>query len=398
MRHSFIATADWHLWPTIWNRFQSIVGDAEEAAKEVLKYSNDNNLPIICAGDIIDHGEQGAVSRELNFLAEHLHGPDMFYYIVGNHEISGFTAGQENPRWMKILEALPQHPRHIGEELVTDIGGLRVGGLDYRRGSDFSKTLVEYKKNLEETDTQLDVFVMHQALKETLGFEGAYQSTCDELAGIAPLVIVGDIHVPRFWEHRGTHFLSPGSLAPNRWSEIDFIDGEVQRSRYGFWEVVMEKDEDGKISGIDAEQRYLYNSRAFFEFNVPDADREAELISFFRNRTERSSELKPSLARIRYPAEDTAFVSELKVAAAEKNIILDLVPQHASVEGPDNLQLEEGEEADILNIIGRHVDLEEDALLAKVVQEILESGERPDLILDRYVSEIKEGKLEITNG
>jgi DNA repair exonuclease SbcCD nuclease subunit len=397
IKGKFIVTADWHLWPTIWKRFPSITGDAEAAVAEVLRVASEKGADVICAGDIIDSGEQGAVSREINFLADTLkEHPSTLYYVVGNHDVSGFTAGQQNPRWLSILEkAEGVSAKHVGGIAWGTYNGFVIGGLDYVRGASFSEAIKAYRSELDELGVKLDVLVLHQALKETLGFEGAYQTCCEELEGIAPLVIVGDIHIPQKWEHGQTTFISPGSTVRNSWSEISFKDGVSNKHDVGYWEVDLERREDGSLD-IKAERHFIENQRTFYDLNADTPEKEVNILKLVEDASKSRCALSPALGRVRYPAEHLSFVTGLKAAAIASNILLDLRPQHVMQESADKELLdlqEDGEGYNIEAIVSRHVDVEKDALLKQVVQEILEDDNRPDLILDRYVSAIKAGEM-----
>ena len=89
-------------------------------------------------------------------------------------------------------------------------------------------------------------------------------------------------------------------------------------------------------------------------------------------------------------------MTSLKAAAAVGQVYLDLRPQHILKESADKelLELQEdGEDYNMEAIVARHVNVEKDVLLMKVVQEILEDNERPEVTLERYVSAIKAGEM-----
>ncbi|HDH02675.1 MAG TPA: hypothetical protein ENH15_00335, partial [Actinobacteria bacterium] len=391
---SFIATADWHLWPFIWRNLSHLRGDSEASVVEVTARAIETQRPVICAGDIMDHGEEGAVARELKFLNQALVGVN-FFYVVGNHEESGFAGGEKNPRWLEVIEANSNlNATHLGGT-VTFIDGFAFGGLDYVRGSQavFAQELETYRTALTAGGiNKLDVLVLHQPIKELLGFDGAYQTTQQQLAGLAHLVIIGDIHVSRTWEHEGTTFLSPGSTVYNDWAEITFEASRSCPADLGYWEVRMDKDTAGRVA-IDTTRVTTGNQRVFFDLSVltPEAEVDAmKAFTAFGVEAFANNIPCPALARVRYHAEHTTFIAELQRLASSVGVELDLRPVHTNTAISAELEtLRQADGANITDVvIARHVDGEKDKTLSKTISEILaDETQRPDLILERVVAE-----------
>lgn len=391
-----VAWADAHMWPLTWKRFPQVREDSELAARQVFTYARDNGLPVVFAGDLFDHGESGEVSRELMLFDRYRHNHPT-YFVVGNHEDAGwFTAGQPNEAWLSVLVAQDNGLHHLEGE-PKRIGELVVGGLDYCRGADLAVALEQYRQRLTESGTVLDVFVCHQALKELLSFDGAYHATCEQLVGIAPIVIVGDVHIPRVWEVGGTTFVSPGSTAINNWDEIEFKDGRSTSGRRGFFVLDIEKTGDGtKLVGH--ERVLISQQRTFFDLNALTPEGEANTLKTLREYA--GEQLPPppldaAVARVRYDAGSRSFRAELDTLLETGKFVLDPMPVVRALEAPKELQAlvpADGQEVSIRSVVERHVDVQADPQLASLLVELLEDpAGRPDKILDRVVAEIIGG-------
>jgi len=168
-----VATADWHLWPSLWPRvFPHAVNDTMRAARFIMDHAREVKAPVLCAGDVFHHGHSGGVAAGLCRLSAWLSeaAEDVgFYYVVGNHERTGHVVGRKNPDWLEAVNGATHIPKD-GRAVVYSAGSeIAVAGLDYSGDrDDLAAALAAFKENPP------DILVLHQAAKELLGYEGAF--------------------------------------------------------------------------------------------------------------------------------------------------------------------------------------------------------------------------------
>jgi len=384
----FVCWGDAHLWPITWKRFSQLRGDSEVAARYVTEYASEKGLPILFAGDIFDHGESGAVARELSLLRNMIGSTD-FYYVVGNHESTGSTAGEENTPWLNVLNSY--NIIHLQPDTDDYETGLSIAGLDYMPTEELIPALDSLRESLN--GEKLDILVCHQAIKELFSMDGAYHVDCDQLSSIAHVVVSGHIHIPKVWEHNGTTFVSPGSTAVNNWGELVFSSGESVGANRGFYVIDYN---DGKVT--DVERVIIPDSyqRTFFDLEAMDAEGEADVLEAIRTYTPVEGlppELRTALMRVRYKQASYSFAEEMRTLAADNDIVLDLVPVHDATEVNKELAPFVSDSDDLTDsyskIVDRHIDMsdEDSELIKRTVFEILNQG-KPAETIDRLVETI----------
>ena len=209
---AFISLGDIHLDPIIWKRIPQVCGDAFLAYTAFIDAAIALKVPALIAGDLFDttkpNSEVVEVHRQLMDKCQRTGTP--VYFIQGNHD-------KQTKPW---ASAIHNHAQWIGDGRIVDLNGVRVAGLDYDLlGFIQAKTI-----DLLSKPDPFDVLVLHQAVKQSLPFEGKYNYDLDWLSVRADsprLVVMADIHKP------DKHIISHGRPAfytgPSHARDIDQI-------------------------------------------------------------------------------------------------------------------------------------------------------------------------------
>jgi len=182
---------------------------------------------IIIAGDLFDIPKPAAfvVQQVCEAVAYAKENGVEVAGIDGNHDV---TEGD----WLRVcgIQDLSEHAAYLFKTV-------RIGALPYRRPTVFKEQL----KKMADEGTQLDVFVMHQAVAEMADWV-AQEITLMEIApwlnqmGVK-YVAMGDIHNYKEMEFAGIRFVYAGS------TEVCAIDEQRNKSFS-----VVEFDAMGKMS------------------------------------------------------------------------------------------------------------------------------------------------------
>ena len=312
-------------------------------------------------------------------------------YICGSHDNPGFSGNKLNPPWLEAVR------RNGDEDLVylnddgplgyDRLGGFKFMGADAMNRLEFQEYLTRLRTYVEK-DGKPDVLVIHQGLKELLGFETgdvkAYDAATEDLAGLARLVICGHVHVTKTWTHRdsGTVFLSPGSGAA----------ASIDEPKKKYFHVVEMSDDAINIQHIEIMRR-----RKFFDFVAADEAQREETIKFvneFELDEKLPEELRPGFMRLKYaPCGD--FLSRLTESCKGK-MFLDAIAVASNSDGEINMaafadkDAEEPEDV-IERITAKHIDADMQPELYKLAVEIQKDAtHRPDEIITRLVDKMLE--------
>ena len=335
----FAVLGDAHLWPVLWQRMPEARNDAFVAAAQVFQYAKDAKLPVISSGDILNFGQKGGVATCLNFLQRWLPRLKEFRYVVGNHDLTGYTSGLVNDQWVESLsqtEATPE-VRHLTTTASDDAavcgGVLKVAGIDYCHGrTSFLERLAEVREG-----PMPDVLVIHQGLREILGFEGAWEVECAELDGVAKVVLCGHTHVSWHRQLDNTLVISPGSTIP--WQ----FDEEHDKT----FPVVEVSDTGATVEWVEIKQR-----RPIIVATATDAEQRQKILTEVREYQFDETlpeEIRRPILRLRYIAEEK-FHEELTVAA-EDRMILDLTADRIQLTGKLNLGALEDRPEDVDDVV-----------------------------------------------
>lgn len=380
----FVVAPDLHLWPILKLKYPQMMGDSFHAATQIFEYAYNHGLPLVLPGDVMDYGERGGVSACLKFLAPRLYARSdsglLTLFICGSHDNPRHTGFVANPPWLDVVQGSDKRAVVHLDNTTWTADGLRFYGFDAKNRADLPDAIAGIPDDV-------DVLVLHQGLKELLGYEAgevkAYDCCCDDLVGKARLVICGHVHVSRTWERDETTFLSPGSGVPKSISE-------TAKKCYHVVEMSDKQHGPPKIESIEIAQ-----ARDFLILDALDAAGRKEvlqLVSEYQLDAEKPEELRMGFLRLRYTP-DGDFHEKL-LAAASGKLHLELVPM---AEVPMSLNtakfadVEEGQD-DIERITAQHVNPDDEPALYSLAVEIQKDPRRrPDEILARAVKGILDG-------
>jgi len=186
---AFVILGDIHLDTVIWKRVPQVTGDAFLAYKSFLDTAVKLGVPAIIAGDLFD-----TIKPDTAIVQFHREQMDRckaadvpVYFIQGNHD-------RQSLPW---ASAIHSHAEWIGHGNVVTINGLRVVGLDYDLHDFIQAKTIDVLNRPEP----FDVLVIHQAVKQSLPFEGKYNYDLDWLSvrtDSPRLVVMADIHKPDY--------------------------------------------------------------------------------------------------------------------------------------------------------------------------------------------------------
>jgi DNA repair exonuclease SbcCD nuclease subunit len=185
--------ADSHLVDNVWKHKPDLKGDAYYALSSIIEYTTlEQPDAILCGGDIFDTSKPTdfEVKQLFNQLVKlsnqnpNLKKAIPFYYIKGNHD------NNVGEGWPSIAGPLLNHVANVSN-MILEIGNAKILSFDHMPRS-------QLLDRLASIPDDVNVVMLHVALKEVLGFENSYEVMLKELpAGKVPRVyLLGDIHQP----------------------------------------------------------------------------------------------------------------------------------------------------------------------------------------------------------
>ncbi len=182
---AFIAMGDAHLEELIWRRYRQISGDAEMAFTALVDLAIEHFLPLVLLGDVWDTVKPPpSMLRFFRQQMDRLHAEGIAVYAIqGNHD-------KRDVPW---YVAVHDHVQHIGDGRPVTINGLRCRGYDYQLREQIQQRLVEVANDPPQC------LFLHQACKQALNFDGAWNCDLEWVPEGIPLVLMGDIH--KYWRH-----------------------------------------------------------------------------------------------------------------------------------------------------------------------------------------------------
>lgn len=178
----FIVMGDIHLAPYIWSQHREIANDGEVAFTSLVDIAIELKVPFVIAGDVFDSTEPPP-SLVRFFRAQ-----------MARCEAAGIPVfafqGNHDKRQVPWYVAASAWPVHIGHGQLVQIGRLSVLAYDY----DFRGEIEAKMAALAASEVRPQVLMLHQAAKQALKFEGAWNFDLDWVPDGIPLVIMGDIH------------------------------------------------------------------------------------------------------------------------------------------------------------------------------------------------------------
>lgn len=210
-------SADWHLASKVWSDIPESWGIPLKALDSFLNSVSKKKVDaIIAAGDIFDSRSPGsyAVTEAQDLINMFKHSvfntagnKDNIFAIYGNHD----RPFKNEPSWNKCIG--------IKDLVLSEqIGITKVLGIPFTKDTN---GLIDLLKDIKENIQDLDLLVLHSPFRHLLGFDDSWQLQRRDVEGVAPVVLVGDIHTPDIDEKEGgTTIVSPGSLYPTSIDKI----------------------------------------------------------------------------------------------------------------------------------------------------------------------------------
>ncbi len=178
----FVALGDIHLSRFIWTKQQQITGDAFVGFRGFLDHAIRLNVPAVIVGDLFDVAKPDSdliefFRREMDRCASQ---DIQVYCIQGNHD-------KRHVPWYTAVSPVPVH---IGDGEMVDIVGIDCCGFDYALKDEIESRLAE----LTSRPRKPRILFLHQAVRQALKFEGAWNCDLDWIPEGVELTIIGDIH------------------------------------------------------------------------------------------------------------------------------------------------------------------------------------------------------------
>lgn len=152
--------------------------------EHLVQTTNKTGCPLVLAGDVFNKNRPvswvvGETQRLLRQVPE-------VWFIQGNHDKDRERA------WLTIVETC----QHLDPVMAVDVGGHQLVGIDYRSMEEFGEALGQVPKGV-------DGLVCHQAFKQALSFDDAWNADLDIMEPDRVRNLwVGDIHSPiECWSH-----------------------------------------------------------------------------------------------------------------------------------------------------------------------------------------------------
>jgi len=180
-----VALGDIHLDPKIWSSIDAVRGDAELGYSEFIRVALQLGVPPVIVGDLFDTTKPTpdlvAIHRRQMDRCQKAGVPA--YFIQGNHDL------QSTP-W---ASALHDWPKYVGSGEPFQLGRRMALGFDYSHKEDIKASLEGSQKKLFPSDGKCLLF-LHQAVRQALGFENAWNCDLDWIPEQFGLTVIGDIH------------------------------------------------------------------------------------------------------------------------------------------------------------------------------------------------------------
>lgn len=182
-----VALGDIHLDDRIWTKLSTVTGDADFGYAAFLAVAMRLKVPAIIVGDLFDVAKPPSslirLHRKYMDLCQRENIP--VYVLQGNHD----KVQQGGPDKTIAPWATASHdwPTYVGDGIPFTLSGIKATALDYA-----SMDIIE--PQVRKVDTPL--LFLHQAVRQALGFENAWNCDLDWVPVAVKLTVLGDIHKP----------------------------------------------------------------------------------------------------------------------------------------------------------------------------------------------------------
>lgn len=208
---AFLALGDIHLDDLIWRNRREITGDARVAFTSFVDLGIALSVPLVIVGDLFDTVDPPPALVEFFRLEmERCKAAGVqVYALQGNHDkrpVPWYTAASD---W----------PIHIGDGKQTMIGRVKVIGFDYASHDEIQTRLAKLATEVSQATVDgrvlADVVLLHQAVRQALKFQGAWNCDLDWVPPEIPLVVLGDLHRVAKVDHKRQAWYTGSSHARN---------------------------------------------------------------------------------------------------------------------------------------------------------------------------------------
>jgi len=295
---------DLHLSHTVWDDHPDIRDDAILNTERFLIAASSMGCSIMLCGDIFDVvNPPPSVIREFRRLMDICqHKGTPVYYFQGNHD-------KRPTPWP---QALHDHPVYVGAGVQFKIGTLTCTALDYMGRERIEQAITAVNENPP------DVLFLHQAVKQALKFENAWNCDLDWISPKVRKVILGDIHKEKDMSFPGGKAHYTGASSPRDISEL----GEKS---------FLVLKEDLSVSRIPLPTRPMH--RADLSITA-----QQDLMAWAEAALEKSKELsvsnlQPPVLFLGYSEQETAVATKLRDVLTAMKVKVVLQPLKAAEHG-----------------------------------------------------------------
>lgn len=205
---AFLALGDIHLSGRIWGSRPDVTGDDILGLDNLLDQGIRLQVPVVLVGDLYDTANQTDPRLILAF--------QRWVERARNHGIAVYALQGNHDRRAVPWYAVDPYVQHIGDGREVSIGGLTCRGYDF----DLQDRIHGRLKELADLPAP-QVLFLHQAARQALKFDGAWNCDLAEVPPGIPLTVLGDIHRPMSGEIRpGQEWAYTGSGCPRSTEEF----------------------------------------------------------------------------------------------------------------------------------------------------------------------------------
>lgn len=186
-----IVMGDIHLERLIWRKHRQVIDDSLVSFRSLVDHAIRLKVPLVLVGDIFDSIEPEPFLVE--FFRHEMERCELadikVYAIQGNHD----------KRPVPWYVAISSWPIHFGDGHPILINGLGCLGFDYASKDVIEGQLQALQASLcdpsgKQVSSGPQVLFLHQAVRQALRFDGAWNCDLDWVPDGIPLTILGDIH------------------------------------------------------------------------------------------------------------------------------------------------------------------------------------------------------------
>lgn len=201
-----VVSGDIHLDEYIWRRLKFITGDAGLGFASTVDHALERRCPLVLNGDVFDNTTPS--SEMISFFRVQMDrcaaAGIAVYALQGNHD-------KTTPPW---FTAVHPYPVYIGNGKPFKLGDRTCIGLDYAIQDDIALAITKLPK------TPVDILFLHQAAKQALGFEGAWNLDLTTIPPNIRLVVLSDIHKPLHFDLGPTTAVYTGASCPRDMDQV----------------------------------------------------------------------------------------------------------------------------------------------------------------------------------